>query len=364
MPRSPRQVKIPDKKSSAGASSISIRKIHPGFILPSAAFVISRKQVKNYAYIERKPVPGDLVYGSIAYIGEHSFLENKEGRLHTIGDGSRAVFVFGNRYAPHYYEGLVPPDIKIDVDLLARSGIVGIMRSKNSNIKDPTKVRIKGYVCDKDGNALNTRDFPLIKPRKSVKKPRRAKLVLVVGTSMNSGKSTAATACCWALSTIGQSVRASKVTGTAGLKDILHMEDAGASPVADFSYLGYPSTYLLPKEDLIKIFNDLDLKYANNPKNHWVVEIADGLLQKETAMLLESEDVRDRIHRLIFCATDAFGAMGGLTILKERFDLEPDAISGICSSSPLSIGEIHQFTGIPVFNSQERDLKQLSGILL
>lgn len=44
-------------------------------------------------------------------------------------------------------------------------------------------------------------------------------------TSMNSGKSVAAAACCWVLSTMVHRVKGSKVTGTASLKDILHTPD-------------------------------------------------------------------------------------------------------------------------------------------
>jgi hypothetical protein len=268
-----------------------------------------------------------------------------------IHDGTKAIFVFGNRYAPDFYEGLVPGEMTDEVNLLARSGVVGVVKTKNSMIKDPTKVKISGYVCDEKGDVLNTRDFPLIKPRNTIKKEPRSRMILVCGTSMNSGKSMAAAACCWALTALGYNVRASKVTGTASLKDILLMNDAGANRYADFTYLGYPSTYLLTKQELLGIFNQLDLKYANNPKNFWVVELADGVIQRETAMLLGSPEVVSRIHRLIFCASDAFGAIGGLRTLKEKFNLIPDAISGICSSSPLHTRELSEFTNIPVFNS-------------
>ena len=117
-------------------------------------------------------------------------------------------------------------------------------------------------------------------------------------------------------------------------------------------------------DDLIDIFDKLDLKYANNRSNHWVVEIADGILQRETAMLLQHESVRSRIHRLIFSAHDAFGAIGGLRVLKERFNLSPDAISGVCSGSPLGIRELQEYTELPIFNNLQRDLNQLADILL
>lgn len=50
--------------------------------------------------------------------------------------------------------------------------------------------------------------------------------------------------------------------------------------------------------------------------------------------------------------------------LRERFDLVPDALSGVCSSSPLLVRELSEFTDIPVFNSAEPDIELLAGILL
>jgi hypothetical protein len=281
-----------------------------------------------------------------------------------IQDGTKAIFVFGNRYAPDFFEGLVPEELQQEVDLLARSGMIGIVKTKNSQMKDPTRVRVAGYVCDESGSIINTRLFPLIKPRNKEKKFPRAPMILVCGTSMNSGKSMAAAACCWALFSAGYKVRASKITGTASLQDILHMNDAGANPYADFTYLGHSSTYLLPEEEVLNIFDQLDLKYANNPKNYWVVECADGINQRETAMLINSETVKKRIHKLIFCSSDAFGAIGGLRVLKEKYGLVPDALSGLCSSSPLYVRELLEFTDIHLFNSMDVDPKVLAKILL
>jgi len=340
-----------------------MEKISKGYFLPSSAYNLSKRQIKGYIQSEDKPQIGDVIFGVIDKIGQHSSLENKEGRIHNIQKGSRAIFVFGNRYAPDYYEGFVPECYSEYVDLLARSGVVGIVRSKSSKVIDPTRVKVLGFVCKEAGVKLNTLDFPLVVPRFRKKKKPRSKMILVVGTSMNSGKSAAAMACCWTLKTMGFKVRASKVTGTASLKDILHMNDAGAYPYADFSYLGYPSTYMLTEEEMIGIFNKLDLKYANNKDNFWVVEFADGIIQRETAMLLQSEDVKSRIHKLIFCASDAFGVIGGLDILHRQFSLVPHAISGVCSSSPLHVEELSKFTNVPVFNSLSVDAEELIKIL-
>jgi hypothetical protein len=351
-------------ETSITTKILKMKKIKTDFILPSGAFTVPRGRILNCDFTNKKPAVGDLVYGTISYIGQHSSLENKRGRIHAINDGSRAIFVLGNRYAPDYYEGLIPDTMLKGMDLLARSGIVGIAKCKNAEIKDPTRIEIEGYVVDKMGKVLNTRDFCRLKPKSNLKEPNRAKMILIVGTSMNSGKSMTAAACCWALSSLGYSVRGSKVTGTASLRDILLMEDNGAHPVSDFTFLGYPSTYMLDRDDLMNVFNTMDLKYANNPKNFWVVEFADGIIQRETAMLLQSDDVRSRIHRLIFTSYDAFGAIGGLQLLKEKFDLVPDAVSGICTSSPLGIRELQEFTNLPILNNIQRDLKQIGEILI
>jgi hypothetical protein len=340
-----------------------MKKITPGYINTSAAYTIN-KRLKYYQTLDKPPEVGDLVYGRILQIGQHSDLENRSGRIHSVTKGSKSIFVFGNRYAPDCYEGVVPSEYTSEVDLLARSGVVGIVKNRSQLVKDATKVKMLGYICDEDGSIFNTRKYCLINPKEIVKKPNRSKLILVVGSSMNAGKSAAAAACCWALSSMGHDVRASKITGTASLKDILKMQDSGASVVNDFTHFGYPSTYLLDESELLRIFNDTDLKYANNSRNYWVVEIADGILQRETKMLLSNSMITSRIHKLIFSARDALGAISGVQILKSQFNLVPDAISGIISSLPLGIREMREFVDLPVFDSMSWNLEELNSVLI
>ena len=145
---------------------------------------------------------------------------------------------------------------------------------------------------------------------------------------------------------MGYAVNGCKMTGTASLKDILHMNDAGAKEFADFTYLGHPSTYKLSLQEMLDTFHTLDGKLGSNGKNYLVVEFADGINQRETAMLLECPEIVSRIHKLIFCAADALGAVGGIHVLKTKFNLVPDAISGVCSSSPLHIRELNNFTDL------------------
>ena len=343
-----------------------MKKLPKAYIHPSAAFTLKAKDIKGYAHIDKKPEIGDVVFGEVDRLGQHSTLENISGRIHNIHTGSKAIFVFGNRYAADYYEGVLPDYFNRYTNLLARSGLIGKVISKNEKVKDATNIKLLGYCVDSNGEIINTKNYTKISlaDKQTNSNKKRAKLILIVGTSMNAGKSSTAGACVWSLASMGHNVRGSKITGTASLKDILLMNDRGAEIYNDFSYLGYPSTYMVPKEEVIGIFDKIDRKIGNNSKNYWVVEIADGILQRETKMLLEEEKIRNRIHKLIFAAGDAFGALGGIGILKEKYNLVPDAISGVCSSSPLHIRELQEFTDIPIFNSEAPDLAQLSKILI
>ena len=341
-----------------------MEKIKSNCIIPSAAFSVPKSQIRHFDPLLRKaPEVGDLLLGEVSELGHHRLVESRSGRMHTINIGTRGVFVFGNRYAPDQYECMVPEHWGDYVDLVSRGGVIGEARLQNQLIGVPTRVHALGYVCDSDGRVINTTDHVLIKPKNKSRDKPGARLILCIGTSMNSGKTHAAAACCYALSSMGRNVRAAKITGTASLKDILLMNDCGAEYIADFSYFGYPSSYLLEPEKLLWMFNAFDLKYGNNPNNYIVIEFADGIFQRETAMLLKMPRVRERIYKLVFCAPDSTAVFGGLRLLKEEFDLEPDAISGLCSSSPLSMREISSFTDLPILQSMEKDYRKLFDVI-
>ena len=146
-------------------------------------------------------------------------------------------------------------------------------------------------------------------------------------------------------------------------KSIMNMDDAGAEKVSDFTYVGHPSTYMLNREQVVDVFNVLDLKFANKSQNYWVVEIADGILQRETAMLLASPEFRSRIHRIVFCAGDALGALSGKRLMKDKYGINIDMLSGVFTAAPLHVEELKDFTKLPVLISGKPDLKQVADVL-
>ena len=245
-----------------------MEKIKSNCIVPSSAYSVPTSRIKQYDTLSRKaPEVGDLILGEVSELGHHRLIESRTGRMHTINIGTRAVFVYGNRYAPDQFEGLVPETHTDYVDLFSRGGVVGSAVEQNQLIGMPTRIKVMGYVCDAQGNVVNSRAHVLVKPKQTSREKKGAKLILCIGTSMNSGKTHAAAACCYALSSMGKNVRAAKITGTASLKDILLMNDCGAEYIADFTYFGYPSSYLLESDQLLDMFNAFDMKYGNNARN-------------------------------------------------------------------------------------------------
>lgn len=343
-----------------------ITEIHnPGLIHPSAAYAVPIDALKMFDPDNTKqPAAGDVVFGEYIDIGSLGLVEDTDGRFHKIHSGRKGFFVFTNRYAPDNLESVIPPELPAEISQVTISGTVGVIQNAHDSLKRPATIKILGYVVDRDGAVVNTKQYSRIQPADDSDDGDRAKLIIVCGSSMNSGKSYAATTITRALSESGAVVSASKVTGTASLRDILRVNDAGANDFADFTFLGYPSTYLLDEGEVLEIFMKLENAYAGPAHDYWVVEIADGINQRETSMLLRSDFVRSRMHKLVFCAADALGTIGGMRILQEEFQLTPDAISGVVTASPLLLSEVARYYESPViFSGKTANLDSIRTIL-
>jgi hypothetical protein len=142
------------------------------------------------------------------------------------------------------------------------------------------------------------------------------------------------------------------VTGTAAAGDPGLLRDAGASVVLDFTDAGHVSTYRLPIGSVVAIFEELLLHLVAAGVDSIVIEVADGLLQRETEALLQSPAFRSGVDGVIFTAADSLGAVGGVQWLRDR-DLPVTALSGRLTSSPLQIRETAEATHLPVHGREE-----------
>jgi hypothetical protein len=76
------------------------------------------------------------------------------------------------------------------------------------------------------------------------------------------------------------------------------------------------------------------------------MEIADGLFQRETSMLLNNKNFMKTIHNVVFSCGDSLSVMAGLQVL-QGWDITPCMVSGRFTMSPLLITEVTDRMNIP-----------------
>src|SRR5215217_3791249 len=257
------------------------------------------------------PRIGDLLLAEVQDLGRHNRMEIRTGVTMALFPGDYIVGAFGNRYATDQYEGYVPRRPVEGCDLLSVGGVCGEVASQHASMVDPTRLRIVGLVGDRYGRPINQRAFGLPSHAVGERLESSAEVILVVGSSMNSGKTTTAGTLARALSRANFRVAAGKITGTAAGKDTRFYEACGAKPVLDFTSAGYPSTYMLALEELLGVYDSIlgNLRAAN--PDYIILEIADGIFQRETRMLLESAEFRRSADHVFFAAGDSLSVESG-----------------------------------------------------
>jgi hypothetical protein len=174
-------------------------------------------------------------------------------------------------------------------------------------------------------------------------------IVLSLGTSMNAGKTLTATSLVRGFKRAGLKVAALKITGTGSGGDTWIVRDAGADIVLDFTDAGFATTYLAPVELIEKGAFRLLNHAAENGCDVAVIEIADGLQQKETSELILAESFRSMALGTIFASYDAMGAKYGVDTLRAAGH-KVLAISGRIGRSPLGVREAEEATGLHCYS--------------
>jgi len=296
------------------------------------------------------PHAGDLVLARVDSIGYHSGLQLPEGRRKLMFVGDEIVVAYGNRYAPNQFEAVVPKTLG-PCHLVAAGGVAAKALSWHASVtKGATQITPLGLVTDPAGQVVNLRDHALASvDRLPADHPPT---VAVVGTAMDSGKTQTCAYLVKGLTLAGYRVGYAKITGTGSGGDTWLLRDAGAHPVLDFTDAGHVSTYLVPPAEVQRIFVTLIAHLARSGVDAIVLEIADGVLQEETAALLDSSVFKKVVTGMMFAAGDAMGAIAGEAWLRQR-GLPLLALGGVLTAAPLQRRETRQGTGLPVYSRQD-----------
>jgi len=297
-----------------------------------------------------RPRAGDLVFARVDAIGHHGGLQLPNGRRRHLFIGDEIVVAYGNRYASNQFESQVPESLG-PCHLVAGGGIASRAISWHVHVsRGPTQITPLGLLADAEGKRINLRDYAL----DPVDLPRdyRPTPIAVVGTSMDAGKTQTAVHLARGLIAAGLRVGYAKVTGTGAGGDFWWLKDAGADPVLDFTDVGWPSTYLVGPEQIEKALVSLVGHVASHGVDAMVLEIADGVLQGETAALLKSPKFEKLVGGIVLAAQDSMGAAAGVNWLRER-PTPLLALSGVLTAAPLQIKEARDATGLPTYNRED-----------
>lgn len=275
------------------------------------------------------------------------YIMDENGRPDYLFEGDLLMLAFGHRYATNQVEGYVPVQPVTRCQLLGRGGVAGIVRSKNALFKNmPAELELVGYATDERGNVLNTiRENQLFAFTGEIPDTR---VILSVGSSMDSGKTTSAAWLCGGLKQAGYRVAYLKLTGTTFPKDAELALARGADYANDFSHFGFPSTYLLHHHTLLNLYQSLlDEAIRAVAPDYVVIEIADGLFQRETSMLLHDHRFILTVDNIMLSCGDSLSALTGIEWLKKTA-FAPFALSGLFTASPLLISEVQSYATVPV----------------
>jgi hypothetical protein len=295
-----------------------------------------------------RPRSGDLVLARVERLGQHKKLELTDGRRATMHLGDEIIVAYADRYAPDQFESQVPMRLG-PTQLVASGGIASEMLSRNRGVRNATDIVPIGLVANDRGEPLNLADAALLAP---VPPETRPPTIAIVGTSMNAGKTTTAHVIVHSLVKSGHRPGATKVTGTGSGGDYWVMLDAGAHRMLDFTDVGLASTYKVDfpvvERKSIELLDHLTAAGCGAT----VVEVADGLFQRETSRLLTSEAFRERIDGIVIAAPDAMGAVGSLMHLR-NLGLPVTEIAGRLTRSPLATREAEALVDVPILTLED-----------
>jgi hypothetical protein len=296
------------------------------------------------------PRAGDVVLARVERLGQHQHLESAAGRRAKLWPGDEIVVAFGNRYAPDQFEAYVPGGLE-PCHLVAGGGVAARVATRHGAIRAATDIVPLGLLARADGRPLNVMDGRLA----ALPVPHGAVApftIAVLGASMNAGKTTTCVALTRGLSACGLRVGAAKITGTGSGGDRWAQVDAGARPMIDFTEAGHATTFGLSPRELEEVMVTLSAHLLAQGAQARVLEIADGLLQPDTAALATSATFAGLVDGVIFAADGAMGAVAGVEWLRAR-GLPVLAVSGLVTASPLATQEAAEATGLPVLGPDE-----------
>ncbi|MBU6211689.1 MAG: hypothetical protein KJS73_05765 [Gammaproteobacteria bacterium] len=285
----------------------------------------------------------------------YNTLELTSGRMAKVNKGDIVVGALGHRKALFGFSGHVPETLKAGdvIQMLNIGGVLGICDSANPDKGKPFDCKVLGVVLT----------FPYLGERIGV--PARAgyrkldlnaplethgvPVVALAGTCMEAGKTAAACQMVSRMRHRGLTVDVFKATGVSLRRDILAMEDAGARNSMIFTDLGIITTTRAVGPALTRT---MITEISAKKPDVIVFELGDGILGTYGVdSILECDDIRKALTGVVLSANDPVAAWGGVKLLRERFGIEPCAVTGPATDNAVGVDIIRDQMKVPAHNA-------------
>ncbi|RMG10549.1 MAG: hypothetical protein D6731_17225 [Planctomycetota bacterium] len=286
----------------------------------------------------------------------YNTLEDVHGRMRLVMPGDLVAGVLGFRNALHGYVGHVPERVAPGdvLNILNLGGVIGACTSYNPDVGRPYEVEVLGAV-------LHYPTFGERAPRPLVieRSPELERtelpaevppVVVVAGTAMNAGKTTAVCALIRHLKRRGKRVAAGKCTGVSLLRDTLEMRDFGAASTRSFMDFGVVTT---SADDGPPVTRAIVAALAQERPDAIILELGDGILGTYgVSQILEDPELRRVLSATVVCASDPVGAWGAVRFLDERFGIRPCALTGPVTDNEGGAAAVRREFGIEARNAR------------
>src|ERR1700684_2300484 len=285
----------------------------------------------------------------------YNTLELTSGRMAKLARGDVVIGALGHRKALFGYSGHIPATLKPGdvIQMLNIGGVLGICDSATPDKGKPFDCKVLGavltfpYLGERIGvpakvgfkaldydAALNVRGVPV---------------VALAGTCMEAGKTAAASAIIARMRHRGLIVDAFKATRVSLRRDILAFEDSGARRTMIFTDLGIVTTTAKCGPALTRT---MLTELATGQPDVIVFELGDGLLGTYgVESILPQPDIKRALTAVVLSANDPVAAWGGLKLLRERFSIEPAAVTGPATDNQVGVEIIREQLGVEAFNA-------------
>lgn len=284
---------------------------------------------------------GDYVAGEVVDRLSNPYrVELQNGRMADVVEGDVVIGAFGERFATLEATGSwasIGPDGLMH--LLTGAGLFGKGLSRAIFLQPLVRLRYRGHVLV-GGEKRRMKDY--VTPLPEV--PYETPSILLIGSSMSAGKTTAARILVRMLKNMGLRVVGAKLTGAGRYRDVLSMYDAGADAIFDFVDVGLPSTIGAP-EPFRRDLRQLLTRMAGAAADVAVVEAGASPLEPYNGDVAV-DALGESVRLTVLCTSDPYAVVGIIS----AFGHPPDFVTGIATNTAAGVALIEKLSGIRALN--------------